>query len=76
MLCELYNCDHRRILVLEDDISDITSLKLISLSSLILINIVLAFPLPVWAYFLDFSKSFKTCKTIIDYISDISMLGP
>ncbi len=64
------------MLVLEDNISNIISLKLKSLSSLILINIALAFPLLVWAYFLDFFKSFKTCKTIVDYISNISILEP
>ena len=62
------------MLVPEDDISDVISLKLKSSSSLILIDIVLAFPLPVRACFLDFSKSFATCKTIVGYISDISTL--
>ena len=73
---ELYNYDHGRILVLEDNISNIILLKLKSLSSLIFINIALAFPLLVWAYFFNFFKSFKTHKTIVDYISDISMLEP
>ena len=44
---ELCNYNRRRILVLEDNISNITLLKLKSLSSLILIDIVLAFPLLV-----------------------------
>jgi len=56
---ELSNYNHRRILVLEDNISNITLLKLKSLSSLILIDIALAFPLLVRAYFLNFSSSFK-----------------
>ena len=47
MPCELYNYNYRRILVLEDNISNIILLKLKSLSSLILINIALAFPLLV-----------------------------
>ena len=64
------------MLVPEDNISDIILLKLKSLSSLILINIALAFPLLVWACFLDFSKSFVTYKTIVGYISDISTLEP
>ena len=71
---ELRNCDYRRILVLEDNISNVILLKLKSLSSLILIDIVLAFPLLVRAYFLNFSSSFKTRRTIVDYISDISTL--
>ena len=71
---KLRNCDYRRILVLEDNISNITSSKLKSLSSLILIDTVLAFPLLVRAYFLNFSRSFKTCRTIVDYISDIFTL--
>ena len=71
---ELRDYDRGRILVLEDNISNIILLKLKSLSSLILIDIVLAFPLLVRAYFLDFSRSFKTCRTIADYISDISTL--
>ena len=73
---ELYNYDCGRILVLEDNISNIILLKLKSLSSLILIDIVLAFPLLVRAYFLNFSSSFKTYRTIADYISNISMLEP
>ena len=64
------------MLVLKDDIFNVILLKSKPLSFLIFIDIVLAFPLPVWAYFLDFSKSFKTCKTIIDYISNISILKP
>ena len=72
---ELCDCDHGCMLVLKNDISNIISLKSKSLSSLILINIALVFPLPVWAYFLDFSKSFKTHKTIVDYIN-ISILEP
>ena len=64
------------MLVPEDNISNITLLKLKSLSSLILINTALAFLLLIWAYFFDFSKSFKTCKTVADYISNISMLEP
>ena len=40
-------CDYGRILVLEDNISNIILLKLKSLSSLILIDIALAFPLLV-----------------------------
>jgi hypothetical protein len=73
---ELRNYDYRRILVPEDNISDIILLKLKSLSSLILIDIALAFPLLVRAYFLNFSSSFKTCRTIVNYISDISILEP
>jgi hypothetical protein len=73
---ELCNCDRRYILVLEDNISNIILLKLKSLFSLILIDIVLAFPLLVWACFLNFSSSFKTYRTIADYISDISTLKP
>ena len=74
-----YDCDRGRmprILVPEDDISDVTSSKLKSSSSLILIDTALAFPLLVRAYFLNFSNSFKTYKTIVDYISNISMLEP
>ena len=74
--CKFRNCDYRRILVLEDNISNIILLKLKSLSFLILIDIVLAFPLLVRAYFLNFSNSFKTYRTIVDYISDISILEP
>jgi len=48
---ELYNYNCGYILVLKDNIFNIILLKLISLSSLILINIILAFPLPVQAYF-------------------------
>ena len=59
-----------------NNISNIILLKLKSLSSLILIDIALAFPLLVWAYFLNFSSSFKTYRTIVDYISDISILEP
>ena len=73
---KLHNCNHGHILVPEDDISDVTSSKLIFSSSLILINIALAFPLPVQACFLDFSKSFEPYKTIAGYISNISMLQP
>ena len=70
MPCKLYNYNYRRILVLEDNISNITLLKSKSLSSLILMDIVLAFSLLVQAYFLNFSSSFKTCRTIADYISN------
>jgi hypothetical protein len=73
---EYYYYYYRYKLVLEDNISNIILLKLKSLSSLILIDIVLAFPLLVRAYFLTFSSSFKTCRTIADYISDISTLEP
>ena len=44
---ELHDYDCGRMLVLEDNISNIILLKLKSLSSLILINIALAFPLLV-----------------------------
>ena len=73
---ELYNYDCRHILVLKDNISNVILLKLISSSSLILIDIALAFPLLVWAYFFDFSRSFATHKTIAGYISNISTLEP
>ena len=42
---KLYNYNYRYKLVLEDNISNIILLKLKSLFSLILIDIVLAFPL-------------------------------
>jgi len=71
---KLYNCDCRRILVLKNNIFNITLLKLISLSFLILINIILVFPLLVRAYFLNLFKSLKIYKTIVDYISDIFIL--
>ena len=73
---KLHDCNYRRMLVLEDNIFNIILLKLKSLSSLIFINIALAFPLLVQAYFLNFSKSFKTYKTVANYISNISMLKP
>ena len=47
MPCKLHDCEHRCMLVLEDDISDVILLKLKSLSSLIFINTALAFPLLV-----------------------------
>ena len=71
---EFYDCDYRHILVLKDDISNIILLKLKSLSSLILIDTVLAFPLLVWAYFLNFSRSFTTYKTVTSYINNIFIL--
>ena len=43
MLYKFYNYNYSRILVLEDNISNIILLKLKSLSSLILIDIALAF---------------------------------
>ena len=49
------------MLVPEDNISNIILLKLKSSSSLILIDTTLAFPLLVWAYFLNFYSSFKPC---------------
>ena len=76
MLYKFYNYNYSRILVLEDNISNIILLKLKSLSSLILIDIVLAFLLLVQAYFLNFFSSFKTYRTIVDYISNISILEP
>ena len=76
MSYKLCNYNYRRILVLEDDISNIILLKLKSLSSLILMDIALAFPLLVQACFLNFFSSFKTYRTIVDYISNISILEP
>ena len=76
MLYKFYNYNYSRILVLEDNISNIILLKLKSLSSLILIDIVLAFLLLVQAYFLNFFSSFKTYRTIADYISNIFTLEP
>jgi len=58
---KLYIYDYRHILVLEDNISNITLLKLKSLSSLILINIIIIIIYclmsdldPYWAY-MDYS---------------------
>ena len=73
---KLYNYNYRHILVLEDDISNIILSKLKSLSSSILIDTALVFPLLVRAYFLNLFRSFATHKTVISYINNISTLKP